>query len=294
MALVSIIIPCYKQAHYLAQAIDSAIAQTYPHVEILVIDDGSPDHTRDVAQSYSQVRYIRQENAGVAAARNTGISAARGEYLQFLDADDVLLPTKIAQCMTEFAAQPELNVVYTDYEVRDESLSTPLNVSWGHSQPESELHTYVLMHSSPIAISAAVFRREVLEHMGGFNTQLHGTEDWLMWFTLVMNRAKFRFVNEKLAWYRRYTTSTSSNLASVAVQKIRAWEIARTLPIGTKLDFDFYIGMTHRTFAKQFWRTGDGVAARRHYREAIRYHKQDRVRLLIVLALTYMLRTRGQ
>ena len=90
--LVSVIIPCYDQAHFLRESIESALGQTYPHCEVLVVDDGSTDTTAQVAAAYPAVHYIRQENSGVSAARNAGLKQSRGEYLVFLDADDRLLP----------------------------------------------------------------------------------------------------------------------------------------------------------------------------------------------------------
>src|SRR5436305_1443891 len=90
--LVSVIIPCYNQAHFLDEAIESVLAQTYSNREIIVVDDGSTDNTATVARCHSPVGYIYQENAGPSAARNTGVKESRGEYLVFLDADDRLLP----------------------------------------------------------------------------------------------------------------------------------------------------------------------------------------------------------
>src|SRR5438093_1507619 len=90
-ALVSIVIPCYKQARFLADAIESALAQTYRTIEIVVVNDGSPDETAAVAARYPPVRYIEQDNAGLAAARNTGLANSCGEFVVFLDADDRLL-----------------------------------------------------------------------------------------------------------------------------------------------------------------------------------------------------------
>src|SRR6266446_9539630 len=93
--LVSVVIPCYNQAHFLGEAIDSALAQTYPHLEIVVVDDGSTDNIAAVVARYPGVRYFRQENQGLAAARNTGLRHSVGERLVFLDADDRLMPGAI-------------------------------------------------------------------------------------------------------------------------------------------------------------------------------------------------------
>src|SRR3712207_6844017 len=95
-ALVSVVIPCYNQAHFLGEAIESDLGQTYPHFEVLVVDDGSTDNTQEVAAPYPGVRCIRQENQGLAAPRNTGIRHTKGTQLVFLDADDRLLPGALA------------------------------------------------------------------------------------------------------------------------------------------------------------------------------------------------------
>ncbi len=106
-ALVSVVIPCYNQAHFLGEAIESVLAQSYPHLEIVVVDDGSPDNTEEVAARYPGVRYVRQENQGLAAARNTGLRHSRGDYLVFLDADDRLLPEAVEAGLEHLHAHPE-------------------------------------------------------------------------------------------------------------------------------------------------------------------------------------------
>src|ERR687894_2072239 len=91
--LVTVVIPCYNQAHFLGEAIESVLSQTYPHFEIVVVDDGSTDNTSEVASGYppDKVRLIRQENKGLSAARNAGLGRSGGEYVVFLDSDDRLL-----------------------------------------------------------------------------------------------------------------------------------------------------------------------------------------------------------
>src|SRR5919112_291203 len=90
--LVSVVIPCYNQAHFLGEAIESVLAQSYPNFEIIVVDDGSTDDTSEVAGRYPKVRLVRQENQGLSGARNAGLARSEGEYVVFLDADDRLLP----------------------------------------------------------------------------------------------------------------------------------------------------------------------------------------------------------
>src|SRR5215218_4319670 len=90
--LISVIIPCYNHGAYLSTAIKSVLAQTYPNIEIIVVDDGSTDNTKAVAWGFEKVRHIYQRNAGLSAARNTGIRNAKGTYILFSDADDWLLP----------------------------------------------------------------------------------------------------------------------------------------------------------------------------------------------------------
>ncbi len=104
--LVSIVIPCYNQARYLGEAIESALKQTYSTIEVVVVDDSSTDHTALVAQSFLPVRYVHQPNGGVAAARNKGFELSHGEYVLFLDADDRLLPHAVESGLRLLQAHP--------------------------------------------------------------------------------------------------------------------------------------------------------------------------------------------
>lgn len=116
-SLVSCVIPVFNGERYLAEALDSALAQTQRPIEIIVSDDGSTDGTADVARGFGDpVVYIHQENAGAPAARNRGITAARGDFVAFLDADDIWRPEKLARQSAAFAARPGLDISTTDYE----------------------------------------------------------------------------------------------------------------------------------------------------------------------------------
>ena len=109
--LISVIIPVYNCEKYVAEAIESILAQTYPALEVIVVDDGSTDGTGEIVKSFPQVKYLFQDNAGTAAARNRGIRAAKGEYIAFLDADDLWLPEKLAQQISAYNVDPDLELV---------------------------------------------------------------------------------------------------------------------------------------------------------------------------------------
>ena len=117
--LVSAIVPCYNQAHFLSEAIASILNQTYPHYEIIVIDDGSTDDTSAVAARQPGVRCIRTKNEGLAAARNTGLRASAGDYVVFLDADDRLLPEAFEAGVGCLNAHAECAMVYGHVKLVD-------------------------------------------------------------------------------------------------------------------------------------------------------------------------------
>src|SRR4051812_38436284 len=106
-ALVSIVIPCYNQAHFLPEAINSVRSQTYSHTEVIVVDDGSIDNASEVARAYPEVHCITQRNHGLSAARNTGLRNSKGSFLVFLDADDRLLPNAIEAGYASLKSHPE-------------------------------------------------------------------------------------------------------------------------------------------------------------------------------------------
>src|SRR5947207_8867439 len=115
-ALVSVIIPCYKQADFLPGALESALAQTHCETEIIVVDDGSPDNVSEVVARYPRVKCVHQQNQGLANARNAGFRASKGEYAVFLDADDRLMRNAVESHLACFAAHPEAGFVVGDID----------------------------------------------------------------------------------------------------------------------------------------------------------------------------------
>src|SRR5712672_3063531 len=122
MPKVSIIIPAYNQARFLGVAIESALRQTFSDLEVIVIDDGSTDQTRQVAAGFGdRIRYIHQDNTGLPGARNRGIRESSGEYLCFLDSDDFYHPDKLQRQVELLDADPEIGFVYCDIVTTDEA-----------------------------------------------------------------------------------------------------------------------------------------------------------------------------
>lgn len=173
---VSVVIPCYNQARFLNEAIHSAAGQTYPHIEIVVVDDGSTDDTRAVAERYPEVYYVHQENRGLSAARNTGLQHSRGEYVVFLDTDDLLLPGALEAGVRCLAADPECAFGVGRFRRIGEDgsvVAEPDQVSL-HRDAYSQLleGNWIAMHAT------AMYRRWALEEAGGFDPALPSSEDY--------------------------------------------------------------------------------------------------------------------
>jgi glycosyltransferase involved in cell wall biosynthesis len=204
--LVSVIVPCYKQAHFLRGAVESVLVQTYPRVEAIVVNDGSPDETAAVAAGFgSRIRYVEQANGGLAAARNTGIRHATGELVNFLDADDYLLPTMLEHVVRAAAAHPEAAVFHTAMRYIDLAGNA-------FSEEPPRLHGdpfHELLQGNFIPPNCFVLRRSALAEVGTFDPQANPCEDWDLWLRLAERGFRFMAVPEARGVYRRYAGSMS-------------------------------------------------------------------------------------
>jgi glycosyltransferase involved in cell wall biosynthesis len=189
--LVSIIIPCYNYAHFLPEALESILAQTYTNWEVLVIDDGSTDATREIVHTFQQkdsrFKYIYQQNAGQAAARNTGLERARGEYIQFLDADDLIESEKIKTQVAFLSEKEGKSLVYSTVRYfvdsrQEEHLlysREPDNIPWVMvaSGSGNEIINYFLEQNS-LELGSILFSRQAINSVGFFDKKIRGVEDW--------------------------------------------------------------------------------------------------------------------
>ncbi|SON53910.1 Chondroitin polymerase [Hartmannibacter diazotrophicus] len=204
---VAVAIPCYNQARFLSQAIESALNQTRPPDEIIVVDDGSPDNTAEVAAAYPQVRYHRQANGGVSAARNAGLAITTCDHILFLDADDTLEPETIALGLACLQANPEAAFAYGGYREVDEALTLihehPVN-------PTGQTYGGLLTGNHIVMPGAVLYRASPLKEVGGFDTSLTSWEDHDVYLKLA--RAHPVACYSSIAGnYRRHGTSMSRN-----------------------------------------------------------------------------------
>lgn len=199
---VSVIVPCYKQAHLLPEAVQSVVAQTYAHWELIIVNDGSPDNTSAVAQAliarypHCAIRLVERPNGGLSAARNTGIKAARGQYILPLDADDKLHPEMLEKTVALLESSPEAAICYTDvrmFGTQDKVwLCGPLTLE--HSRLENTV------------AHCCLFRREVFAAVGGYSTR-PGYEDWEFWLDALDRGFLAVYLPEPLFLYRQWAQS---------------------------------------------------------------------------------------
>jgi glycosyltransferase involved in cell wall biosynthesis len=208
--LVSVVIPNYNYGRYIGEAIESVLAQTHPHVEVLVVDDGSKDDSEQVVARYPTVRWCPQKNAGVSAARNRGIEQSQGEFVAFLDADDRWHPEKLAKQLQRFD-DPRVGLVHCGFEYID-TAGTRLGNRLDGAEGDL-LRDHALFRKPTVLAggSTALVRRSCFQTAGGFDLALSTSADWDMWRRIACTH-RIGFVREVLMSYRLHGTSMHRNL----------------------------------------------------------------------------------
>jgi len=233
---VSVILPVFNAERYIHASLASVLAQTYADYEIVVVDDGSTDHTPAAVRSLTgPIRYVRQSNQGPAVARNTGITAAKGALICFLDADDVWLPDKLAVQVAMIDAQPELGLVFADEDEFDEdgvhcasllgaSRSSPAIVS---GVPMANAFR-TLLEENFIPTSTVMARRECFDAAGLFDPILRGPEDRDMW-SRIAARYPIAGIRRVMGRKRVVASSVSRDVEATLRSRILLWTKARRL-----------------------------------------------------------------
>ena len=196
---VSIVIPTYNSSQYISEALDSVLAQTYKDYEIIVVDDGSTDDTIQALQPYmSRIKYIYKENGGPGSARNVGIRNAQGEYIAFLDSDDLWLPEKLEKQVRYLERYPEISLVFTDCLRLEEN-------SLRRSKRRKFISDDMLVSiwwENLIVTSTVMVRKYCFERIGTFDESGRMAEDLEMWLRIIANGYRVSFLDEILAVYR--------------------------------------------------------------------------------------------
>lgn len=211
---VSVVIPVFNQERYLGEAIDSVLAQTYAKVETVVVDDGSTDRTAEIAAGYgSRIVYLRQENAGAAAALNRGIQAATGDLIGWLSSDDVYLANKVARQVDLLCTGPDLVAAYTDFAVIDAAGQLTKIVRSPHYGDRTEFIRRLILGNF-VNGSSILARRQALLEAGLFDPAMWYHADANMWLRL-LKLGGFGHVPEVLLRYRVHAGAASRNLAEM-------------------------------------------------------------------------------
>jgi glycosyltransferase involved in cell wall biosynthesis len=195
--VISIIVPCYNQASFLPETLNSVLAQTIANWECIIVNDGSTDNTENVAKNYlakdDRFKYIYQQNDGSSSARNAGISLAKGEYILPLDADDLINDKYIEKALNSYKDNKNLKLVYC----KANKFGTQ-NMYW-----DLEPYSYQNLLINNCIFCSAVYRKSSWEQIGGYNTHFKkGLEDWDFWIRLLNIESEVFQIPEILFYYR--------------------------------------------------------------------------------------------
>ena len=273
MALVSVIIPAHNAAPFLRETVTSALNQSWPDVEVIVVNDGSTDDTAAVLAPFAgRIRVIDQPQSGVAVARNRGAAAARGTWLAFLDADDVWVPHKLERQLA--SARSDTQLIYSDRINIGHLDGLPEIQSDLQQMYEGAVFTDVLL-GNVITTSSVLMRRSTFEDLGGFSEDpgLPPAEDWDLWLR-VAARHRIDVCREPLVKYRLHPAGASRNSDRMNRARIRVVQRALQQPAAVGLGSALKRRIWGLTFATNGWdaaRHARRVQAFINYVRAIAY-----------------------
>jgi glycosyltransferase involved in cell wall biosynthesis len=199
---VSIIIPFYNDP-YVDQAVISALYQTYPNVEVIVVDDGSTRYQERLKPYMSRINYLGKANGGTASALNYGMKLASGKYVAWLSSDDRFMPDKIAK-QVAYMEKTGAQISHTDYDVMNEH-GTVTSRAQAVKFPSAKAFISSLRHGCAINGCTIMMTKELLQSVGWFNEGLPYTHDYDLWIRIILERVDFHYINEPLTVYRRHS-----------------------------------------------------------------------------------------
>jgi glycosyltransferase involved in cell wall biosynthesis len=224
MPEVSVIIPTYNSAHFLPEAIDSVLAQTFRDYELIIVDDGSTDDTEEVVKRYGdKIKYLRQENRGPGPAKNTGIKNSRGPLIATLDADDKWLLDKLEVQVEYMRSHPQIGLVYGNVSTFDDrGVITEAYDGTHRKVYQGEVFDQLLLQNFISSITIMV-RRESLEKVGMFPEDVMISEDWHLWLRIA-KEYPIGYIDRPLALYRWQTQSLTWDYAKSYPDRIKVLE----------------------------------------------------------------------
>lgn len=267
MSRVSVIIPAYNAERFIGESVNSALAQTHADVEVIVVDDSSTDGTPALLAAYGdQIRVHRQANAGAATARNTAARIATGDWLAFLDADDVWEPTKLERQLARGGAAWCYSN-RTNFGTRGD---VPVLQSDCTAMHEGDVFIPLLTEGNFITNSSVLIRRELFLQLGGFYTQERNAEDWDLWLR-VAEQHPVAYCPEPLVRYRFHAGGKSRNHRAMAAARRSIVGRALELPRGRALPWTLRRRIWCETWRTNGWDAGQAGArgdALKHYAKA--------------------------
>ncbi len=225
--LVSIIVPCYNYGHLLGETLNNILEQSYENWECIIVDDGSTDNTSSVAKefvkNYKQFTYVFQKNAGLSAARNTGLHHSKGSFIQLLDSDDYIESHKLLSQINVFVEHPNTEIVYSEVRYFSSEHKSLRRFSMNEvDKPwmlkvdsiNQKLLMSTLIDINICVVNAPLIRKSVFDRIGLFNTKLIAVEDWEFWCRCAFQDVNFRFDNSEgtMALVRFHEGSMSKNI----------------------------------------------------------------------------------
>ncbi|UFH35715.1 glycosyltransferase family 2 protein [Flavobacterium acetivorans] len=204
--IVSIIVPCYKQAHFLDEALLSVLEQSYPYWECIIVNDGSPDNTAEVAQLWcekdNRFSYLYKENGGLSSARNAGIKISKGEYILPLDSDDMLHKDYLTKLVPELHTDDSLAIVSCFTQFFSKNITNVVH----KLRPYGSTYLNFMFENNLVATS--LFRKKCWQQVGGYDESMkRGFEDWEFWIAITKNGQKYKIVEDFLFYYRKSRNS---------------------------------------------------------------------------------------
>lgn len=262
--MVSIIMPCYNAGKYIREAIDSVVNQTFQDWELIIVNDGSTDNSQQVVEDYfqtssctqqSQIRLINQPNSGACRARNNGIEHAKGEYIKFLDADDVLLPNALQDQVEQIAHLGPRQIPFGDYINVDENGNPISEYHFNNQQLLSDDPVYFFFCEWRILITCPLHRTKLLREIGGFNEQLKRGQESDLHLRLALADVEWVYYPTILFKYRDYVAEQRISCYAPINTRKRVLCSEQRMMVCEQLFLDKYgiMPIKYRTYFRNGW-----------------------------------------